>query len=86
MAHARCMLDKTTHVQHTPALVHPHQHIHIHTPTRTPAHTHTHTFTYKYMTLIAFPRQQWFCEHASVLHYTYIASVVLVLDSLLQVN
>jgi hypothetical protein len=39
-------------------------------------HTHTHTHTEKYVILIAFPRQQWFHERASVLRYTYIACLV----------
>jgi hypothetical protein len=30
-----------------------------------------------YVILIAFPRQQWLHERASVLHYTYIACLVL---------
>ena len=34
-------------------------------------HTHTHTYTEKYVILIAFQRQQWFLERASLLHYTY---------------
>jgi hypothetical protein len=32
----------------------------------------------EYVTLIAFPLQQYFHEHASVLHYKYIACLVLV--------
>jgi hypothetical protein len=34
--------------------------------------------TQKYVTLIAFLRQQWLRERASVLRYTYVASLVLV--------
>jgi hypothetical protein len=30
----------------------------------------------EYVALIAFPRQQWLCERASVLRYTYIACLV----------
>jgi hypothetical protein len=45
----------------------------------TRAHARTHTHTQKYVILIAFPRQQWFHERASILRYTYIAS-------LLQIN
>jgi hypothetical protein len=44
--------------------------IHTHT------HTHTHTYTQTYVILIAFPRQQWFRERASLLRYTYIACLV----------
>jgi hypothetical protein len=29
----------------------------------------------EYVTFIAFPWQQWFCERASVLRYTYVASL-----------
>ena len=35
--------------------------------------THTHS---EYVTLIAFPRQQWLCERASMLRYTYITGLV----------
>ena len=38
--------------------------------------THKHTPTQKYLTLIAFPRQQWFRERASLLHYKYIVSLL----------
>jgi hypothetical protein len=30
----------------------------------------------EYVILIASPQQQWLCEHASVLRYTYIARLV----------
>ena len=51
--------------------------------TRAQAHARTlthprvqkHTHRQKYVKLIAFPRQQWFRERASVLSYTYIASL-----------
>ena len=39
-------------------------------PTR--IHTHTHTF----VTLVDFPRQQWFSERALMLRYTYNAYFV----------
>jgi hypothetical protein len=39
-------------------------------------YTRTRPHTEKYVILIAFPRQQWFRERASVLRYTYIACVV----------
>ena len=35
--------------------------------------TDTHS---EYVTLIAFPRQQWLCERASLLRYTYIACLI----------
>ena len=48
-----------------------------HTSTRPGTHMHAHTrkhaHTDQYVILIAFPRQQWFRERASVLRYTYIA-------------
>ena len=31
----------------------------------------------EYVTLIAFPRQQWLCERASMLRYTYIACLAI---------
>jgi hypothetical protein len=52
----------------------------MHTPTRSGTHMHartrTHEHTDQYVILIAFPQQQWFCEPASVLRYTYIACLV----------
>ena len=54
----------------------------------TPTHPHTHTcgvarmrtqsHLQKYVILIAFPRQLWFRERASMLRYTYIACLVFV--------
>ena len=41
--------------------------------------THNHTHTHKYVILTAFPRQQWFRERASLLCYTYIACIILLL-------
>ena len=32
-----------------------------------------HTPTHQYVICIAFPQQQWFCEVASLLRYTYTA-------------
>jgi hypothetical protein len=49
--------------------------------------THTHTNIYYYLLLllllllfilVAFPRQQWFCEGASILRCTYIACLVFI--------
>jgi hypothetical protein len=45
--------------------------------------THTHTQNiYIYIILIAFPRQQWLRERASLLRYTYIACLVSSIDPL----
>ena len=52
---------------------------HTHAPTHARKHTHTHTHTDQYVILTAFPQQQWFSERASLLRYTYIACLVLVL-------
>ena len=41
------------------------------------AHAHTHT----YVIVIAFRRQQWFRERASLLRYTYIACLVILVSS-----
>jgi hypothetical protein len=41
--------------------------------------TNTHS---EYVILTAFPRQQWLCEHASVLRYTYIGCLVSVCGKL----
>jgi len=38
-----------------------------------PVGRHTHS---EYVVLIAFPRQQWFRERASMLRHTYIACLV----------
>jgi hypothetical protein len=43
---------------------------------RTHMHAPGHQHTRKYVILIAFPRQQWFRERASMLRYTYIACLV----------
>ena len=56
-----CSLSKVTRSKHTPTPC-------THTSVR------THTWTCARVILIAFPRQQWFRERASVLRYTYIAS------------
>ena len=52
----------------------------MHTPTRPDTHMHArmrkHAHTHQYVILIAFPRQQWFRERASLLHYMYIACLV----------
>ena len=46
----------------------------LHTPTRSVTHLHArtrkHARTDQYVILIAFPQQQWFREHASMLRYT----------------
>jgi hypothetical protein len=41
----------------------------------------THTET-EYILLITFPRQQWFLERNSMFSYAYVASLVLILKSL----
>ena len=52
-------------------------HAHTHAPGYPHARTHNHAHTNQYVIPIAFPQQQWFRERASVLGYTYIASIVL---------
>jgi hypothetical protein len=39
---------------------------------QTHTHTHAHTHTQNYVIVLAFPRQQWFCDSASFSHYMYI--------------
>jgi hypothetical protein len=51
---------------------------HMRSLTRAHMHTYTHTNTQKCVILIAFPLQKWFGERASMLRYTYIASLVYV--------
>jgi hypothetical protein len=48
--------------------------VQAHAPARARAFVFTHT--QKYVTRVAFSWQQWFCERASMVHYTYIASLV----------
>ena len=43
---------------------------------RTRQHASALSHTQKYVILVAFPRQQWFLEGASMLRYTYIACLV----------
>ena len=59
------------------ALIPTHTQTHERTRTRSQPHKHkqARTHTHKYVTFIDFPQQQWFREHASVLCYTYIASI-----------
>jgi hypothetical protein len=45
------------------------------TPTRTSTHLHTHT--HKYVRLTAFTRPKWLQEGASMVSYTYVASLFL---------
>jgi hypothetical protein len=49
-----------------------HGHAHGHAPWRARAHTH------KYVVFIAFPRQLWLRERASMSRYTYIACLVVI--------
>ena len=55
--------------------------IRTHMPTHPDTHMHARarTHTHKYVILTAFPRQQWFRERASLLCYTYIACIILLL-------
>ena len=46
------------------------------TRTQAVAHALVRSHTQKYVILIAFPRQQWLRERASVLRYTYLAWLV----------
>jgi hypothetical protein len=48
--------------------------IHICMPSPTCARTYSHT---QNCNAYCLPWQQWFCEHTEMLHYTYIASLVL---------
>jgi hypothetical protein len=49
--------------------------------------THKATISHsKYVIIIAFPLQQWFHQRASMLHYTYIACLVLLLGHILTVS
>jgi hypothetical protein len=54
----------------------------IHTLSRPGTHMHVrtrkHAHTDLYVILTAFPLQQWFCERASMLSYTYLAYLVCV--------
>ena len=51
-------------------------HAHDHAPGHARTHPRAHTHSEKCKILIAFSRQQWFRERASLLHDTYIASPV----------
>jgi hypothetical protein len=56
--------------------IHTHADAHDTGHNRGHAHTHSHIHTQKYVIVVAFPRQHWVRERVSVLHYTYIASLV----------
>ena len=47
---------------------------HAHCMLGTQDYKHTHT---EYVIFIAFPLRQWFHESATLLHYTYVARVVM---------
>ena len=47
---------------------------HLHTLTQSPTHARAHT--HKCVICITSLQQQWFCERASMLRYTYIVSLV----------
>jgi hypothetical protein len=66
MAHVRCMLGKWGYTHES---THPCTHPHPHTRARTQKNVG--------LILVAFPRQQWLRERASMLLYTYIASFVI---------
>jgi hypothetical protein len=55
----------------------------MHTPTRPGTHMHARACTHRTISdiRIAFRRQQWFRERASVLCYTYIACLVICLGN-----
>ena len=59
-----CRISKATRAQ-------------AHARARTPTFTHTHTHT-QYVILVAFSRQQWFCERALLLRHTNIASLLVI--------
>ena len=67
MAHMRCMLDKQVYM-HARACTQP----------RSRVHTRIRIQRHKYVILIAFPLQLWLRERASLLHYTYIACIVVI--------
>jgi len=47
--------------------------------THTHAHIiHTHTYAHRIYHVTAFPRQQCLSEHVSMLHYTYIAFIIII--------
>ena len=73
--HVACWVYKATRARtHT----HSCRHVHTHARASTPTCTHKQ----KYVILIAFPRQHWFRERASVSRYTYIASLVILYSHL----
>ena len=51
-------------------------HPYTHREKQASKHAHARTHTHQYVILIAFPRQQWFRERASVLRYTCTACIV----------
>ena len=66
---------------HTPT--HTHTHTQKHTHTRASTHAHTHQ---KYVIHIAFSRQDYLRRRASILGYTYIVCLVLVLIDLITLT
>ena len=68
MDHAPCMLDKQSSRAHAYAYAHESGDTRTHAPYRAP-----YTHAQKYEMFIAFARQQWFLERASMLRYTKIA-------------
>ena len=73
MAHTRCMLDKQCY---THELVFMRQRAWENTQTHAGTRARARTPIHKYVTLTAFPQQKWLRERATILRYTYIASLV----------
>jgi hypothetical protein len=71
--------------ENTHAQAHAPGHPHACRRALTHARTHTHTHIDKYITFIAFSRQQFLREHASILCCTYIACLAFCLFSFLQI-
>ena len=64
MAHTSCMLDNKGYM-------------HAREGTRPRSHAHAREHAHKYVILIAFPRQQWLRERASMLRYTCTVCLVI---------
>ena len=62
--HVACLISKATRAQ-------------AYDRARSSTSTFTHTHTQVYVIVIAFPRQRWFCERASVLRHTHLPSLVM---------
>jgi hypothetical protein len=71
MAHARCMLDELR--------LHARSQLHASAYAPTPQHARTHTD--RYVIITAFTQPQWFRQRTSMLRYTYIVCLVVLLIS-----